>query len=171
MMALAWWRRSWPKPRFQVCQQAARTCPLAVPRLQNINVYISKCICPNRKIYLSFFCFRCASRRPEPRPSVLPRNHPTPILLLSPWPSTQGKRQNIWFWGVLLGKKAIHNSAVYILHCCSPFKQMTLSEIYLWIMSTFPYYKANRYLGVESCAYWGVLENLFNIYGNILELM
>jgi len=26
----------------------------------------------------------------------------------------------------------------------SPFKQMTLSEIYLWIMSTFPYYKANR---------------------------
>merc|ERR1719266_1743777 len=26
----------------------------------------------------------------------------------------------------------------------SPYRQMTLSEIYFWIMSTFPYYKANR---------------------------
>ena len=85
------------------------------------------------KLTKSIFC-RCASRRPEQPHSVLPRNHPTPISLLSPWPSTQGKRHCLWGSA---GKKAVHN-------CFSPYKQMTLSEIYFWIMSTFPYYKANR---------------------------
>ena len=46
-------------------------------------------------------------------------------------------------WGFCWEKKAVHN-------CFSPYKQMTLSEIYFWIMSTFPYYKANRYPGVQS---------------------
>ena len=115
MMALAWWR-SWPKPRLQVCQQSARAaafCP----------AQIAKYMCLHFKMYLSkslnifvIICFRCASRRPEPRPFVLPRNHPTLISLSSPWPSTQGKGQNIWFWGVLLGKKAIHNRIWYVLY-------------------------------------------------------
>ena len=76
-------------------------------------------------------------------------------------------KSTIYGWlmgsGGSAGKKAIHNCAPYILHWCSPYKQMTLSEIYLWIMSTFPYYKANRYPGVQGHEYQGILGNRFII--------
>ena len=52
-------------------------------------------------------CCRCASRRPEQPHSVPPRNHPTPISLLSPWPSTQGKRHSLWGFGGSVGKKRL----------------------------------------------------------------
>ena len=63
-----------------------------------------------------------------------------------------------------MGKKAVHN-------CFSPYKQMTLSEIYFWIMSTFPYYKANRYMiwvynVYNMCNSW----KLVNYFGDILDL-
>ena len=81
--------------------------------------------------------------------------HIFPVLAWSPYQSLFLRYE------VENGLKAV--CALNILHWCSPYKQMTLSEIYLWIMSTFPYYKANRYPGAQGHEYQGILGNRFII--------
>ena len=58
-------------------------------------------------------------------------------------------------------RKKIETCQTLFVFCFSrsPFKQMTLSEIYLWIMSTFPYYKANRCKHLSYCLEKGWTES------------